>query len=546
MIKKRRIMFLEKILTTTIIALLIAIVPDVGAEEFADPTFPVDVIDKTIGDTSGDVKVESLTALTYGGEVSYYENGGEDYTGSHYGTNYRAVDISFFGCKGKNVYAVEKGTVVNIAEEDGMVFIKHIKPLVLHDDTHIYEEWYTMYAHMKDIKVIINQEIEKNTIIGQISNTNFKNDPKMAIHLHFGITTKLYNENASFHYAYKYAKNKDLLKEYSNATISPYWLKGSFRKVKYSAYKEPQNQIAHDAALLRITQETSYAPKSTYTPQHISIKSGDYINFGKFEQDNDLKNGKEKLLWQVLAVENDKALIVSNKIIDTVTVSGDYSWKGSTLQKWCQNFVNDSTNFSDIEKNIILNTKLSDTGTTDKMFFLSSSEISKYWKDINDRLTVTTDHTPSNMSISDYSGPDDELKETMNNMNLNTYWLRSSLSSYWIEIAYGSDGGFGTCINLNMADSTWGVRPACYIDISDLKFSYKNDGTLNSPYTIISVETNQPSDATVKSISEKLTSEKYTNSEIMINSKEMTFDTYNINKIAETLSGILMKLLISK
>jgi murein DD-endopeptidase MepM/ murein hydrolase activator NlpD len=227
----------------------------------SNPIFPIDVKDTAIGDNVGIVDVKSLTAVTYGGKVSYYKNGGEDYTGGHYGTDYRAVDISFSGCEGKAVYAVENGTVVNVKSDDGLVHIKHVIPLVLYDGSHSYKEWFTTYAHMKDIKVKTGITVKKGDIIGYISNTNYLKDPKMAKHLHFAVTTRLYEGKASYHYAYPYAKDKVKLKEYSNATISPYWLGGSYRNVNYKAYT---SDIADNSAVKRITCDTSVAPASTF------------------------------------------------------------------------------------------------------------------------------------------------------------------------------------------------------------------------------------------------------------------------------------------
>ncbi len=69
-------------------------------------TFPIDVRDAAAKDNTGVVDVSALYAITYGGKVSYYQSGGEDYTGGHYGTDYRAVDIGFGGCAGKSVVAI--------------------------------------------------------------------------------------------------------------------------------------------------------------------------------------------------------------------------------------------------------------------------------------------------------------------------------------------------------------------------------------------------------------------------------------------------------
>jgi hypothetical protein len=195
-----------------------------------------------------------------------------------------------------------------------------------------------------------------------------------------------------------------------------------------------------------------------------------------------------------------------------------YTWASSALQEWCQNFINDTSNFSSRENEAIVNTGLPDTGTTEKVFFLSSDEISKYLEDISERHTVTTAYTPSNMSISDYSGPDADLKAIRNNMKLNKYWLRSYLSSYWIELANADDGSFETCINLTMANSTWGVRPACYIDLSGLRIS-SGSGTISDPYMTNESSNNQLSYAIARP----------TSSKVIINGNNVLFEAYNIN-----------------
>ena len=214
-----------------------------------------------------------------------------------------------------------------------------------------------------------------------------------------------------------------------------------------------------------------------------SVKAGEYIYLGSFEQDNNLKNGKEMLAWRVLSVEKDEAFIISDKIIDTVTLykSSNYSWAGSTFQLWCQNFINDTTNFSTSERGIIENTTLVETGTTEKVFFLSENEVVTYLPNIENRKVVTTEFTPSNMGITDYYGNDPILTGNKADKKYNMYWLRSyKQASNWVGIAR-DELGIGTCLNLSMANSTYGSRPGCYIDLSKISVLYGN-GTIESPY----------------------------------------------------------------
>ena len=47
-----------------------------------------------------------------------------------------------------------------------------------------------------------------------------------------------------------------------------------------------------------------------------NCKAGDIVTFGKYEQDNNIDNGKEPIEWFVLTVENGKALVMSKKVLD--------------------------------------------------------------------------------------------------------------------------------------------------------------------------------------------------------------------------------------
>ncbi len=219
-------------------------------------TFPIDVRDAATKDNTGAVDVSALYAITYGGKVSYYRSGGEDYTGGHYGTDYCAVDISFGGCAGKPVVAIADGTVVRVRGSHGTVYIKHVVPLTLFDSSRTYHTWYSVYSHLSNIRVKTGQSVSQGSSVGSIGKTGVD-----AYHLHFSVTTRLYNGNDGFTYAFSYSGAKDAktLKEYSNAALSPYWLAGSFRNVPYKAYSD---DIADASAIKRILRGTESAPPS--------------------------------------------------------------------------------------------------------------------------------------------------------------------------------------------------------------------------------------------------------------------------------------------
>ncbi|NMC57168.1 MAG: hypothetical protein GYA50_08115 [Eubacteriaceae bacterium] len=134
------------------------------------------------------------------------------------------------------------------------------------------------------------------------------------------------------------------------------------------------------------------------------LKVGDIITFGNYEQDNVLTNGKEAISWRVLAVEDEKALLITDNLLDCMEYAERYkkvTWDISPMRNWLNNnFIN--TAFSkDEQKRIILsNLKTADNAkykisggkdTTDKIFLLSEQELLQYFADKNDRIAKSTE-----------------------------------------------------------------------------------------------------------------------------------------------------------
>lgn len=120
---------------------------------------------------------------------------------------------------------------------------------------------------------------------------------------------------------------------------------------------------------------------------------GDKITFGTYEQDNDTSNGAEDIEWLVLAKENNKILVISDKALDCQPYnekSEAISWKLCSLRQWLNDsFLNAA--FSEEEKVLIQNTAVSadknpkystnpGNATTDKVFLLSINEVEKYFE----------------------------------------------------------------------------------------------------------------------------------------------------------------------
>ena len=161
-----------------------------------------------------------------------------------------------------------------------------------------------------------------------------------------------------------------------------------------------------------------------------SVSVGDHFTFGNYPQG---ANGEEQPIeWRVLAVENGRALVISEKLLDCVPYNETYTdvtWETCTLREWMNHdFI--SKAFSSNEQAKITtvtiqnpdNPKYGTSGgnaTQDKIFALSVDEADKYFGSDEDRMAAPTDYAKQQgCYVSDnYSLPNGE--------NTGWWWLRS-------------------------------------------------------------------------------------------------------------------------
>ena len=135
-----------------------------------------------------------------------------------------------------------------------------------------------------------------------------------------------------------------------------------------------------------------FVVKSAIKPK---IHAGDYVAFGRYEQDNDLSNGAEPIEWLVLDVQDGKALLISRYGLDAKPYNEEevgVTWETCTLRGWLNGAFMDAA-FTYDEKNAILLTDVDNsdsqgysgwntTGgndTQDQIFLLSYAEANRYF-----------------------------------------------------------------------------------------------------------------------------------------------------------------------
>lgn len=116
---------------------------------------------------------------------------------------------------------------------------------------------------------------------------------------------------------------------------------------------------------------------------------GDVVEFGFYEQDGNASNGKEPIEWRVLAVEGDRAYVVSQKALDAHAFNEDVrdgnDWGSSDLKKWLENDFASQTFTGDEMKEI-----------NGAPTLLSVDEANKYFKSDNDRICMPTQQAVNN------------------------------------------------------------------------------------------------------------------------------------------------------
>jgi len=227
----------------------------------------------------------------------------------------------------------------------------------------------------------------------------------------------------------------DTVSSTNNVVRPAFWL-----DLKGSADSGTAEQIA-------VTKPTAQ-PAANGLPS--SFRVGDLFTFGHYEQDNNTSNGKEPIQWQVLAVENGQALVISKFALDGKRFNETGytgNWETSTLQKWLNADFRGSA-FSMPEQALI----------AESIFLLSRDEANRYFGSDLARQCKPTAYAES---------------QKANTFNGNAYWwLRSADASGYPDLVI-HDGS----VNNQYANDIMAVRPAFRLDPDGTAGAAQSAGT---------------------------------------------------------------------
>lgn len=192
---------------------------------------------------------------------------------------------------------------------------------------------------------------------------------------------------------------------------------------------------------------------------------GEFVEFGSYHVA--LNNPKMPLRWRILAIEEDKALIITFMGIDVRKFNdspGNSDWENSSMRKWLNTeFYNEA--FTDSEKQLIVEANLmnyknvtyrTDNGdkTKDNVFLLSIDEVERYFTTFSERTVKPTVYA-RNKGV--FIAPNGNV----------WWWLRSSGNTE----AYAADVDYGGDVDKYGSDRFYGVncvRPAMWISLAFL------------------------------------------------------------------------------
>lgn len=197
------------------------------------------------------------------------------------------------------------------------------------------------------------------------------------------------------------------------------------------------------------------------TTPYLNLQVGGKVTFGQYPQGS---NGEvQPLMWRLLTVENGRALLITDKLIDYVEYNEsltNVTWETCTLRKWMNNdFISKAFSISQqaqIATVINQNPHNPEYGTKggnstqDRIFALSIDEAQNYFSSDSDRKAYTTDYTH---------------KKGYDQIDRSEWWWLRSPGNFSDHAAIVHNlGGIGQ-IGYNVNDYSAPVRPAFWLNL---------------------------------------------------------------------------------
>jgi hypothetical protein len=218
-------------------------------------------------------------------------------------------------------------------------------------------------------------------------------------------------------------------------------------------------------------QADDYIPQTilnSFKPSQLrgwSSSSGyQFVLLGRYIQDY----VDQPILWRVLGVNNGKALLLSEYILDTRSFDDNSNvWETSDLRTWLNgDFYSDA--FSQSERNAIV-----DNGKLGKVFILSDAELSNSAYGFNSNKYVEDTFRRASGSMYAYSNNLWNVADS----DFTNYYVRSKPN----DINVGLITSRGVLMDAKITRDNVGIRPAVWVNVNQLPFT-NGDGGIAYPF----------------------------------------------------------------
>ena len=204
----------------------------------------------------------------------------------------------------------------------------------------------------------------------------------------------------------------------------------------------------------------------------LRVSIGQILVMGAFEQDNNPENGPEPVEWLVLAVEDDRALLISRYALDCRPYNRNaahVTWADCSLRRWLnETFLANA--FTEKQQAAILTVKVDNStaqgnpawkvtggkNTEDRIFLLSYQEADLYFAGAEERMCVPTDYAKAKGAYTKESGRADGGACCW-------WWLRSPGHSGKNAARIGTDGNRS---NDEVSHDNICVRPVLWVNLN--------------------------------------------------------------------------------
>lgn len=212
------------------------------------------------------------------------------------------------------------------------------------------------------------------------------------------------------------------------------------------------------------TGESAGSKVSSIRPKGYDASTGtyQYVYFGEYEQ----TRGGQPILWRVLTVEGNDALLLSERILVTMSYGFTSDWEKSQIRKWL-NAVFLMEAFSPDERKAIYSSE-----TLGQVFIPSRAELSNQAYGFSEDVEQTDAQRCSKGTT---LAVDQGLFVNQDNQ-YSTYYTRTANGKDVVSVT--SNGKFGIA-RVNRDDL--GVRPAIWVNLEAIHF-VEGDGTIQYPY----------------------------------------------------------------